>query len=202
MDVLTQDQAAEVVGLTSRRLRQMAKDGGGPPMNAGGQYPAAAFGQWMRQRLLEEFGVANDGVAYDYDAERGRLTKAQADKTELEAAELAGKLIRVEDLETEWARMLGALRARLLSLPTKAAPRARIAVNDEEAASLIEAEVIEALQELSEDGIPPTARERKERSATNAEGANPASQADGERVGGPVSETKPRKQRGTRSVEN
>jgi phage terminase Nu1 subunit (DNA packaging protein) len=184
--VLNQDQAAEVVGLTARRLRQLEEEGTGPARTAAGLYDARELGQWLKRRVMSELGVADDGVAYDYEAERARLTKAQADKTELEAAELAGHLVRVEDVETEWSRMLGAVRARLLSLPTKAAPRARVAVNDEEAAALIEAEVAEALQELSTDGIPPTTRERRQRSQADGAGADAASAADGEPVGGPV----------------
>lgn len=200
MAPLTQAQAAEVVGLTARRLRQLADEGEGPPQTAGGQYDPKELGRWYRQRVMSELGVADDGVAYDYEAERARLTKAQADKTELEAAELAGALVRVEDVEAEWSRLLGASRARLLSLPTKAAPRARVAVNDEEAAALIEAEVIEALQELSTDGIPPTTRERRQRSQADGAGADAAAAADGERVGGPVPQAESRKRRRAGSV--
>ena len=193
MAILTQEQAAEVVGLTARRLRQLADEGNGPAQTAGGQYEAREIGRWLKQRLMSELGVAQDGQAYDYDAERARLTKAQADKTELEAAELAGALVRVDDVESEWARLLGAARSRLLSLPTKAAPRARVAVNDEEAQAVIEAEVLEALQELSDDGIPPQTRERRRRAQANGAGADATAEADGERVGGQVSPPKPRK---------
>lgn len=200
MAILTQEQAAEVVGLTARRLRQLADEGNGPAQTAGGQYEAREIGRWFRERLMSELGVAEDGKVYDYEAERARLTKAQADKTELEAAELAGHLVRVEDVETEWSRMLGSVRARLLSLPTKAAPRARVAVNDEEAAALIEAEVVEALQELSTDGIPPTTRERRQRSQADGAGADAAAAADGERVGRPVPAPVSRKRGRARSV--
>lgn len=178
MPALTQEQAAALLGVTSRRLRQLDSEDDPPPKNLDGQYEPAAFGEWLKARLL--------GKNVGYEAERTRLTKAQADKTELEAAELAAHLVRVEDVETEWSRMLGAVRARLLSLPTKAAPRARVALNDEEAAALIEAEVIEALQELSTDGIPPTTRERRQRSQADGAGAHAAAAADGERVGGQV----------------
>ncbi len=195
MSPLTQAQAAEIVGLTARRLRQLQDEGSGPAQTAGGQYDPKEVGRWYRQRLLSEMGVAGDGQAYDYEAERARLTKAQADKTELEAAELAGSLVRVDEVEAEWGRMLGSMRSRLLSLPSKAGPRVRVALNDEESAALIEAEVLEALQELSTDGIPPTTRDRRERAAARAEGAHAAATPDGVAVGGPVSAAVPRKRR-------
>lgn len=202
MAILTQEQAAEVVGLTARRLRQLADEGNGPAQTSGGQYEAREIGRWFKQRLLAELGVAQDGQVYNFEAERARLTKAQADKTELEAAELAGHLARVEDVETEWGRMFGAMRARLLSLPTKAAPRARVALNDEEAAAVIEAEVLEALQELSSDGIPPTTRERRQRSQADGAGADTAATPDRQRVGRSVPAPVAGKRRGARTVEN
>jgi phage terminase Nu1 subunit (DNA packaging protein) len=202
MSPLTQAQAAEIVGLTARRLRQLQDEGTGPAHTAGGQYDPKEVGRWYRQRLLSEMGVANDGQAYDYEAERARLTKAQADKTELEAAELAGSLVRVDEVEAEWSRMLGSMRSRLLSLPSKAGPRVRVALNDEEAAALIEAEILEALQELSTDGIPPTTRDRRVRAEARAEGSAPAAEADGKPVGGPVPAPVRRKRGRAGAVEN
>ena len=202
MEILTQSQAAELVGLTARRLRQLADEGQGPAQTASGQYEARELGRWFRQRLMSELGVADDGQVYDYEAERARLTKAQADKTELEAAELAGHLVRVDEVEVEWSRMLGSVRSRLLSLPTKAAPRARTALNDEEAAALIEAEILEALQELSTDGIPSTTRDRRERARAHGEGADAAAPVDGKRVGGPVQAPERGKRRRAGTVED
>jgi hypothetical protein len=200
MAILTQEQAAEVIGISTRRLQQILRAGDGPVVKASGQFEAREIGVWYRARIMSELGVAGDGQAYDYDAERGRLTKAQADKTELEAAELAGRLVRVDDIETEWGRMLGAIRARLLSLPTKAAPTARASVNDDEAAALIEAEVLEALQELSSDGIPQATRERRGRQPEDAAGPETASEVDREPMGGPVPTTKRRKLGGAGAV--
>ena len=127
------------------------------------------------------------------------LDKAQADKTELEASELQGQMVRAEWVIEEWSRMLGALRSRMLSIPTKTAPRARGAMTDEEAATMIEIEVVEALQELSDDGLDPTTRARQQRrAASNA----PAAAADGERVGRRVQAAVPGKRRRAGPVED
>lgn len=200
---LEQVQAAAIAGLTVQGLQKIGKtQADAPPRTPDGLYPADAFGQWLKRRIAAEYGVADNGQSYNYDAERARLTKAQADKTELEAAELAGHLVRVDDIEQEWGRMLGAFRARSLSMATKAAPRARVAINDEEALAVIEAEVIEALQELSDDGLPPQTRERRKRALANAASGNAAAEADGEPVGGSVPAPKSRKRRRAGPMEN
>lgn len=57
-----------------------------------------------------------------YTIERTRLIKLQADKTELEIETLKGQLYPASVVETVWNGMVMAFRARMLSLPAKAAP--------------------------------------------------------------------------------
>lgn len=177
---LNQAQFADLVGLTIQGTQALAKSADPPPKGANG-YPAREVGQWLKRRHLRGVGIDNTGTRYDYETERARLTKAQADKTELEAKELRGEMIRAEHVIEAWARMLGAMRARLLSLPQKVAPRARGAMSDEEAATLIEAEVLEALQELSDDGLPDRTRARRDGRTSDTA---PSSEVDGQPVGG------------------
>jgi phage terminase Nu1 subunit (DNA packaging protein) len=173
-------QAAELTGITVQGMASISKSADPPPKGANG-YDCREFGQWLKRRHLRGVGVDSTGIRYDYDAERARLTKAQADKTELEARELQGEMVVADAVIEEWARMLGALRARLLSIPSKTAPRARGAQSDEHASKLIEAEVLEALQELSDDGLPERTRARRTRGAERT--PSPA-QTDGESMGG------------------
>ena len=157
---LTQQQAAVLAGLTTRRLQQLDKAGEGPARKANGSYPLAEMRTWIRDRILAEIGVANDGEAYDYNAERGRLTKAQADKTELEVAELQGSLIRVQAVIQHWQTKIAGVRAKLLTLPSKlaatVAPPDRLAIAQDQAQAL----VYDALADLAGDGIPADVRER------------------------------------------
>jgi phage terminase Nu1 subunit (DNA packaging protein) len=177
--LITREDAAVIAGMSSRHLKRLDGEMDPPPWTGNG-YDCAKFGDWMRRRWRRESGVTSDGVVYDYETERARLTKAQADKTELEARELHGEMVRVDEVVEAWARMLGALRARMLALPSKAGPRARAAAGDEQAAEEIEAEVLEALEELSDDGLPDRTRARR---ARRAGGSAPAAASDGERVG-------------------
>jgi phage terminase Nu1 subunit (DNA packaging protein) len=68
----------------------------------------------------------------DLTAERARLSKLQADKVEIELAELRGEVVRGEDVaRVMQAHIMGA-RARLLSLPTKRAVLSRRAPGGED----------------------------------------------------------------------
>ena len=194
---IDRETAAPLVRLTPRHLLRLHDSDDPPPWVAGAGYDAEKFGQWMLRRFRRDVGVAENGKVYDYETERARLTKAQADKVELEAHELRGEMVLADHVIEAWARMLGAARSRLLSLPSKAAPRVRAAANDEEAARLIESEVLEALEELSSDGLPDRTRSRRTRNPSHPEAA---AEADGERMGGRVSPPEPRKRGRARKV--
>jgi phage terminase Nu1 subunit (DNA packaging protein) len=156
MTHLTQHQAAELAGITDRRLRQLEADTENPdppPREAAG-YPLRAFGTWLRRRALAEVVQTPEGESLSLDAQRARLARAQADLTELRAAEFARELVRVADVETEWGRMLGALRSRLLSLPTRVAPDVAVESDPAVCATIVQDVVIEALGELSGSGVP------------------------------------------------
>lgn len=188
---ITREDAAAIVGLSARHMLRLHSEPDPPPWLGNG-YHCEQFGKWLRRRWMREAGVTDSGQVYDYETERARLTKAQADKTELEARELRGEMVMAEHVIESWSRMLGAVRARLLSLPSKVGPRARAAAGDEEAARVIEAEVLEALEELSGDGLPERTRSRR---AGMQGGAPAAAAVDGEPVGRRVSASKPGKRR-------
>ena len=201
-ETLTQSQAAEVAGLTTRRLQQLDKDGSGPPRMSGGGYFAADLGRWLKDRLLSELGVANDGKAYDYEAERARLTKAQADKTELEVAELRAELVRAPLIEQHWQAMVAAMRAKVVAIPSKVAPQ--VAGPDElnRVQELMQAVVFEALAEIAGDAFPDDVRKRLALAADqgDSDGGEAAAEADGDAVGERPSATQRRGQRGARAV--
>lgn len=191
---LQQAQAAAVAGLSMTNLARLASNSDDPPLREpGGKYPCEAFGQWLTRRFERRYGVTEEGTQPTVQSEKARLTRAQADKAELHAAQMASVLVRVEDVESEWTRMLGSMRARLLSLPSKVGPSARAALSDGEAAALIEQEVLEALAELSGDGRP--SRARIDRGDPSQDDADPASAAedDGESVGRRRAAPQPRK---------
>lgn len=147
MQALSQKQAAELSGITARRLRQLDGESNPPPKDANGNYPPRAFGDWLRQRYADQMGVVKDGVVIDYNAERARLTKAQADNEELKTLQTQGELVSANKVSQFFADTATAVKNRLRSLPTKVGPRVK-GMNAQEATAEIRAGVDEALSEL------------------------------------------------------
>lgn len=188
---------AKLLNITERRLQQLAKDGI-VPKSERGRYPLVESVRGY-VKFLQDRSAGRQAAPIDQHAEKLRLTRAQADKAELEASELAGSLVRVDEVEAQWSAVLGSVRARLLAMPSKVGPRARAAATDQAAAGEIEAEVLEALQELS-NGSSESSRDGEGDLAPRASGAGAAAEADRQPVGGPVPAPVERKQRRTRAV--
>ena len=103
----------------------------------------------------------------DYLAARARKEAALADLAEMEAAELRGDLVRTDDVVSCWGEMMASLRARLLVLPSMAAPQVSAPGRALEVQGILAKLVNEALSELS-DGVPESVRRRKARHAEDS----------------------------------
>lgn len=87
----------------------------------------------------------------DLTKERARLARAQADVTEMQKAEMEGRLIDTEVAITQWQGLVANSRARLLAMPSKIAHLV-VGVTHGEAQGIIASAVEEALNELAEEG--------------------------------------------------
>lgn len=128
-----------------------------------------ALEQWLASRVPgnnNRFGeLAHDGEqsiaagspeAIDYLYERARLTRLQADKTDLEIKAFRLQLLYREDVEEMQAEMVTAARARLMSLSARLAaelaPKTNLAAQEiEQAAAQIVREALAELAEFEED---------------------------------------------------
>ena len=139
---------AKLFDLTERRIQQLAKDGI-IPKAARGKYPLIgtikAYVKYLQERALG--GQAPEG---DLQTEKIRLTKASADKVELEVAILDGSVIPAEIVEAVQSRMIAATRARLLSVPSKVSPQIMYLSELAAVESKVRESIYEALTELSE----------------------------------------------------
>lgn len=95
-----------------------------------------------------------------FDNQLERLNKYRADHEALKVAELEGKLVRVDAAVATWQYLLTALRAKLLSMPSRLAVQIATMTEAVECQDLIESVVHEALGELSETGLPDDIAER------------------------------------------
>ena len=137
LDVSTKTiQRMEVDGLP------IAKTGSGARPN---EYDLRQVVRWWTAREIQK---ATGG---DYNAERTRLTKEQADKEEMANAVRRGDLLEATEVGAAWDDMILAARSKMLALPTRVTPL--IQATDGEFHSIknvIDAGVREALDELSQ----------------------------------------------------
>jgi phage terminase Nu1 subunit (DNA packaging protein) len=89
-----------------------------------------------------------DGEQLDLGQERARLARVQTERQELELALRRGELLEAGEVQATWESLLYTCRARLLALPSTAAPRVSMA-DVHEARAILDDLVREALTELS-----------------------------------------------------
>lgn len=151
---LTQPQAAALLGVTPRRLRQIELEDAavarelteaGKPQG----YPAEAFGRWLRARWIAEVGADKGGEVYDKQVEHARLLHHQANIAALDEDVKRKTLIPEQVVLERWQGILANVRARLLAIPSQLAatcadsPRQDV---EQKAADLVH----QALDELRE----------------------------------------------------
>ncbi len=141
---------AKVLILTERRVQQLTTEGI-LKKEGRGKYPLIPNVQAYIKYWQDRAVGSDSGQTTDLHTERTRLTKAQADKTELEAMALRGVLVDAGEVSDLWCDMIGSMRAKLISIPTKTAHEL---INISEF-SIIEGvlreHVYEALNELSNE---------------------------------------------------
>lgn len=84
----------------------------------------------------------------DLAEERARLAKEQADAKEMDNEILRGDLVYISDVADQFGKQASAVRTRLLSIPSKAAPLVISCDKPTEARAIIEEMIEEALHEL------------------------------------------------------
>lgn len=96
-----------------------------------------------------EINVLKAGAPSDYETERTRKMKADADIAEIQLAKLQGTLCLTEDVTKAWETVLQACKAKLLSTPTKTAPLLANQDNVSAIQLILEEQIKEALSELA-----------------------------------------------------
>ena len=136
-------QLAKLLNLTLPQCYNLANSGIIPSPDNGVWDLAAcahAYIKYLQGRAGEE--------KRDYAVERTRLTKAQADKVEMEIKVLAGELLPATLVETVWGNMTSAARQRLLAVPYRMATAALSADSFAEIETAAAELIREALNEL------------------------------------------------------
>jgi phage terminase Nu1 subunit (DNA packaging protein) len=90
--------------------------------------------------------------------EKTRLTKAQADKAEMEVEVITRGMIKAEEVRNGWVAFVSNVRAKLLNLPSKVAHQVVGLETYAEVEGLINEEIYEVLNELAGSEIPESVR--------------------------------------------
>ena len=85
----------------------------------------------------------------DYEEARARKVAAEAEITELELAKVRGELVVADDVITAWSDTLSSLKAKLVSIPSKAAPIVAAEDSAGGCQQVLDELIREALEELS-----------------------------------------------------
>lgn len=140
------DTICKLLDLTPQRINQLAREGIIPKVERG-RYELVpvvrAYIQFLRMGNLKR-----DLPEDDYTTHRMRLTRAKADIMEMERAGMEEKLIPAEDIEQAWMEAAINMRAKMLSLPTKASPEVFAAESLAEVKNILKEQIYEALAEL------------------------------------------------------
>lgn len=115
-------QCAALIGVSLSRVQQMVRDGILPKdASHGGGIDCEWFAAWLKDRMARDFGVTESGEVINFDQQRARKMKADADLSEMEAETMRGLLLKADEVEREWTDTLATVRAKLLALPSKLA---------------------------------------------------------------------------------
>jgi len=147
-----------IFGISVRRYQQLARENILPPTDNGYIDFIHATKRIISyyQRLVEGQG------SITLTEERARLAKAQADLAILEYQKAKNKLVDAEDVERIWLAMGLACRSRLLAIPVKLAPLLE-GKSKAECKMILENNIYEALNELSEKLVADAVKEASEK---------------------------------------
>lgn len=144
--VVTTKEISEILGLSDRRIRQLESDGALVKI-AHGKFDLPASIQTYIKFQVEKESPDND---INKSEEEALWTRARRQKTELELRIMKGELHRSDDVERVMNDMLGAFKARLLSLPSKFSPQILGKTEIPAIKEVLKTAVYEALNELSD----------------------------------------------------
>lgn len=142
---------AKVLNVTDRRIRQYAEEGL-IDKAARGKY---AFISSVQKYIAfiktnKDIEGSIQSKELNYDVEHAMHEKVKREIAEINLAKIKGEVHEAEDVKHVMEHMLSNFKARLMNIPSKLAPILLARDNISVIQSMIEKEVIEVLEELSE----------------------------------------------------
>lgn len=150
---VNQKELAEILGLTDRRIRQLIKDFGlFSAFEAGGKRQKRynlekCVQEYISYKVSEETG---GGTSQSKEEAQTRHEEIKIKISQLKLRNLRKELHEATDVEEFLTKMLVAFRARLMVIPQKIGPLAAIEDDVNKIIDLLDKEVLETLETLSE----------------------------------------------------
>lgn len=162
---LKQAALAGLLGLSSRRISQLAEEGIAVRTGAGTFDAAVTIQNYIRHQTGKAGSAAS---ALDLNVERARLAKEQADGQSMKNAQLRGELLDAEAVAQTWESIIAEVRSAMLAVPGRLRRRAGSAL-DSAAIGLVDHEIREALTALANADADQAARPREGEAAAEDE---------------------------------
>ena len=125
--------------------------------NQDGVFPREPDGKFVLEKCIPLFiawcrkgGPERERSQANFNEEKARLTRAQADRAELDLAEKSGEVIDAAEAVLAWEQMLTNCKNKVLSIPSKAAPMFSAETDTAVIQDDLENYLRDALQELSD----------------------------------------------------
>lgn len=143
---------SNLFGLTTRRIRQLENEGVIQKI-ARGKYSLQdnikSYITYIKASAdLKENKIEEGKI--DYDEEHALLERRKREKMELELAAMRGTMHYSEDVERVMNDMLSNFKAKILALPSRAAPRLITLSTIADIQEVLQNEVLDALNEMSQ----------------------------------------------------
>lgn len=148
---VTEVELAEYLGLSTRRIRQLFKEGVVIKSQRGrydlkksvlGYINSIRQQEKQMDASLEKLKISKEATSLQHEQLKKR-------KTELQVQELEKKLHRAEDVEYFWNAMVLSAKSRLTSIPVKTAPLLVGIEDRKEIQAILKREVADALNEIA-----------------------------------------------------
>lgn len=115
--IVNKTELADIFGTSGQTIYNYTNEG--MPVERQGakgveaEYDTADCIEWYAAKRHEKL---------NYNEERARLTKLQADKVRMEIDLLEGQTARMADITKAWEKALSELKSKLLAMPSNVAP--------------------------------------------------------------------------------
>ncbi len=142
-------ELAMILGLSARRIQQMAQDGSLQTVSRGKFNLAEAVQAYIRFVTKDPMTDEDVKLERTKRTAEASLKASKAQIAKLEASELQGKMHRSEDVQTVLEAFIFTVRSGLMALPGRLAMDVTGAGTTAEAADIIRKEVSKIMQEIA-----------------------------------------------------